>query len=51
MAEIHEQYCISGGKNREDDDDADVKEMTLSANSDVECYHCGQKGHKKKQLS
>ena len=24
--------------------------MDLSANSDVECYHCGQKGHKKKTV-
>ncbi len=44
---MHKQYCISGGKNKEADDNDDVKEMALNANSDIECYHCGKKGHKK----
>ncbi len=47
VAEMHKQFCISGGKNKEDDDDDDMKETALSANSDIECYYCGQKGHKK----
>ena len=47
VAEMHKQYCILGGRNKEASDDDNLKEMALSANSDIECYHCGQKGHKK----
>ncbi len=46
--EMHKQYCISGGVNKEASDNDDVKETNLSANSDIECYHCGQKDCKKK---
>ena len=38
--EIHKQYCIPGGRNKEADNDDDVKDGALSANSDIECYHC-----------
>ena len=47
VAEMHKQFCILGGKNKEANDDDYMKEMALSANYDIECYHCGQKGHKK----
>jgi hypothetical protein len=47
VAEMHKQFCISGGKNKEANKDDEVKETALSANSDIECYDCGQKGHKK----
>ena len=47
VAEMHKQYCILVRKNKEANDNDDVKKMTLCANSGIECYHCGQKGHKK----
>ncbi len=43
---MHKKYCISGSRNKEANDDDDVREMALSDNSDIECYHCGQKNHK-----
>ena len=39
VAEMHKQFCISGGKIKDADEDDKVKETALSANSDVECYH------------
>ena len=45
--EMHKQFCILCIKNKEANDDDDVKKMDLSANSDIECCRCGQKGHKK----
>ncbi len=47
VVEMHKQYCISGVGNKDVYDDDEVKEMALSTNFDIECYHCGQKGHKK----
>ncbi len=51
VVEIRKQYCISGGRNKESNDDDNVKETALSANCDIECYHCRQKGHKKNNCS
>ncbi len=44
---MYKQYCISGDRNKDAGDDDEVKELALSANSDIICYHCGGKGHKK----
>ncbi len=40
VVKMHNQYCISGVRNKKVGDDDDVKEMALSVKSDIECYHC-----------
>ncbi len=47
LVKIHRKYLISGSRNKEANDDDDAKETALSANSDIICYHCSEKGPKK----
>ena len=42
VVKMYKQYCISDGGNNEAND-YNAKEMSFSTNSNIECYHCGQK--------